>query len=129
MGLEDIELNLEDLIDNQDDDEDTGKDISDMSRKEVVLKVLKEGQVNLGGNRALIKCPRSKSAWILDETVEYVCALSMRPDPENGEQKPVCGGPIKGLKTHQTGKQEWKGGTGVRNGCPYDPGRFRRGPD
>lgn len=126
MGLDEPDIDLGELIDTSDDEDDGGKDISDMSRKEVCRKVLKEGQVNLGENRALIKCPCSKSAWIGSETVEYVCALSMRPDPVNGEQKPVCGGPIQGLKTWGSGKQEWKGGTGVKTDCPYDPARFRR---
>jgi len=126
MGLEEPDLDLEELLNNNDDEEDNGRDISDMSRKEACLEVLKTGQINLGENRALIKCPCSKSEWIGDDTVEFVCALSMRPDPENGEQKPVCSGPIKGLKTWGSGKQEWKGGSGVRSNCPYDPARFRR---
>lgn len=125
MGLEEPDIDLKDLIDSTGDEQDTGKDISDMSRKEVCLEVLKTGQINLGENRALIKCPCSKSSSFTGESYQYVCALSMRPDPEDGKQKPVCSGPIQGVKEYGS-KETWVGGSGVKKGCPYDPGRFRR---
>lgn len=125
MGLDEPDIDLGELIDTSDDEDDGGTDISDMSRKEVCRKVLKEGQVNLGENRALIKCPCSKSNSFTGDSYQYVCALSMRPDPENGEQKPVCGGPIQGIKEYGS-SEKWIGGSGVKKGCPYDPARFRR---
>ena len=127
MSLDAPDINLDELIDNNDDDsDDNGDDVSDMSKKELFKKVQKEGQINLGNNRALISCPCTKSAFLSDRKTNYMCALSMRPDPEDGKQKPVCSGPIIGMESLSGKPKKWKSGGGVRNNCPYSPYRFQR---
>ena len=128
MGLEEIDLNLEDLMDSS-DEEDSGpsEDISDLSKKELYRLVEKKGQINLGDNRALIKCPCMDEDWIGGDKTNYMCALSMRPDPEDGKQKPVCSGPLIGVKTiGVSGKEKWQSGKSVRRDCPYSPRRFQQ---
>jgi len=127
MGLEDPDIDLSELIDSKDSgDSDSGKDISEMSKKEAFKKVRKEGQVNLGNNKALISCPCTQGKFLSDRVTNYMCALSMRPNPEDGKQKPVCSGPIIGRETLNGKHISWKSGTRVRSNCPYSPYRFQR---
>ncbi|WP_313694158.1 hypothetical protein [Halorarum halobium] len=127
MGLEEIDIDLEDLISDDDTDSDVNEvDVSDMSKKDVAKKAIKEGQFLLDEDRAAIKCPCSKHAMLGDQVVHYACVLFKRPDPEDGKQKPVCSGPIKGIKEWSSGKRTWKPGGVPRDGCPYSPRRFQR---
>ena len=128
MGLDEPDIDLSDLLNNSGNNSSgSGQDISDMDRKDLVDKVLKEGQVNLGGNRALIKCPCTLDTF--GKHQEYMCGLSMRPDPEDGKQKPVCSGPIEGRKLMTGDPYAFTGGKPVRDGCPYSPARFRKDKD
>jgi len=124
MGLEEPDLDLSDLLNEENNQEDTGDgvDLSGMSRKDAAEEVIKKGQINLGDNRALIKCPCKNPDGPLNAV--FMCALSMRPDPEDGKQKPVCSGPIEGWEMMNGDFYSWTGGKPVIGDCPYSPDRF-----
>jgi hypothetical protein len=126
MGLEEIDLDLEDLMNSTEETTGDDEDISDLSKKELYALVEKKGQINLGDNRALIKCPCMDEDWLAGDKTNYMCALSMRPDPKDGKQKPVCSGPLIGVRTlGVSGKEKWESGRSVRKDCPYSPRRFQ----
>ncbi|EMA11575.1 hypothetical protein SAMN05443574_103312 [Haloarcula vallismortis] len=125
MGLDEPDLDLSDLVNSNDDnnsDSGTDVDLSNMTKKEAAEEVIKRGQITLGNNEALIKCPCDDPDEPLDTV--YMCALSMRPDPEDGKQKPVCSGPIEGWNLMGGDFHTWRGGKGVLPDCPYSPDRF-----
>ena len=133
MGLDEPDIDLGELI--QDSGSSTGgggRDISDMSKKEVAKQVIqREGQINLGENKALIKCPCKKTDLFGDHITQYMCMIAMRPDPVDGKKKPVCSGPLLGInmRTDSSKIKEWRSGTSVRSGCPYSPYRFGQDDD
>lgn len=134
MGLDEPDIDLDELLKDKTGNSSGGGevDVSNKSKKELFYMVEKQGQVNLGGNKALIKCPENtfgSTGLIRGKRMDLVsmCSLVMRPDPEDGKQKPVCSGPLMtiGSPTNED-KRYWLEPEGPCKGCIYSPKRFKR---
>jgi hypothetical protein len=135
MGLEEPDIDIEQLL-NQGSGSSSSEpeDISNLSKKELYDKVMREGQVRLGENRAIIKCPKKETKWQdggflaggpYFKDCKYICPLSVRPAPDGSGKATVCNGPYFGVGVwRDNGEKVKEPAREPFEDCPYSPHRF-----